>query len=77
MIYIDTIKKYKCIYRCHMIAVDQDLRSFARRIGAHYYHANPFPHYDLTEEQRKNAIAHGAVEVTTRELVRIYRERNR
>ena len=60
---------------CHL-ASDRDvaeLHDFARDVGiprsAYHPHAQ-HPHYDLTAERRVLAVAAGAVEVTSKELVR-------
>jgi hypothetical protein len=65
---------------CHLIT-DGDreaLHSFAEEIGVRrcWYHARPFPHYDLNPENREKAIEGGAGEVSLRELLRIVKAAN-
>lgn len=58
---------------CHM-ATDGDieeLHAFAGEIGLKrgWFQPKSLPHYDLTQRKRERAIAHGAVSVSTRELI--------
>jgi hypothetical protein len=51
-----------------------ELHTFAAMIGVkrHFFHNTPStPHYDVTAAQRAVAILYGALEITSRELVRI------
>ncbi len=82
MVYVDPARSYP--YRgcasatreyCHL-ATDGDLdelHAFAERIGVPRvaFHAGArHPHYDLTPNRRTLAVEHGAVEVSSKELVR-------
>ena len=59
--------------RFHLIAdTIAELHEFTASIGIKrcWYHSGTrFPHYDITAEQRKNAIEAGAAAVSDRELV--------
>lgn len=52
----------------------EQLHQFALRIGVkrHFFHAGDKPHYDINEQQRITAIVCGAVEVTSKQLVRLF-----
>lgn len=61
---------------CHMLAdSNEELLAFASRLGlkAEWFQGD---HFDLLPARREHALRLGAVEVTSRELVRI-RRRNR
>ena len=64
---------------CHLAADSlEELHAFARSlgIGRHFFHASAkHLHYDLAEERRADAIAAGALEVSSRELARLARPR--
>ena len=82
-IYVDNLRDYRAITGrglpglwCHMISDDglDSLHAFARQLGlpAHRFQDHPrHPHYDLIPFIRAQAVALGAVEVTTREMARI------
>jgi hypothetical protein len=59
------------------MATDGDiakLHAFARSIGmkqAWYQAHHKHPHYDLTAFKRTAAVAHGAIEVSSKELYRL------
>ena len=77
-IYVDQpIHKYGRMLMCHMIAGTEDeLHSMADKIGVarKWYQVNAsFPHYDICKSKRALAIEHGAIEVTSRQLVMIVR----
>jgi hypothetical protein len=91
VIYVDALKTYSRTPRlvarmvgerwCHMAtdgAIDE-LHAFAAAMGIPRvaFHAHPaHPHYDLTPERRAEAVARGAVEVGSKELVvRCFRKR--
>lgn len=81
-VYVDDMKaKFRRFIMCHMIAdTDDELHEMAEKIGIqrkwfqcppeHYYQ-----HYDISLTKRKMAVSLGAVEITSRELVRIMRQR--
>lgn len=66
---------------CHLFADTAslaDLHALANAIGcskAWFQDAPKAPHYDLTAERRHAAIACGALQVTSREAVEIWRRR--
>jgi len=85
--YVDKLREHPSIRgrirgaSCHL-ATDgpmRELHAFAASIGlpARAFHAHPdHPHYDLTPERRADAVAAGAMEVTSKELVlRCFRRR--
>lgn len=63
---------------CHMWADSIDeLHAFAKKLGLRraWFQAHPrFPHYDLTVNMRRKAIAIGAVEKDLREHIRERRD---
>lgn len=72
--YVDPLRVTKLGLRCHLVvpAGRARLHAFARGIGVSgwsYHQRTRFPHYDLTPEQRARAVAAGAVELTTRDLI--------
>lgn len=69
------------VHSCHMFT-DQaglaELHALAKAIGcerAWFQDHGKAPHYDLTATRRAAAIAAGAVEVTSRQAVHIWRNR--
>jgi hypothetical protein len=80
-IYVDKLREHarmRGLYRgvwCHL-ATDgamSELHDFAAKIGlpARAFHAHEdHPHYDLTPPLRAVAVATGAIEVTSKELVK-------
>ena len=74
MIYVDNLKKYKRQSYCHMIADSiEELHEFANKIGIHrrWFHKN---HYDLRAEERLKAVQNGAIETTSKQLVKILKK---
>jgi hypothetical protein len=66
----------------HLVAdTDDELHAFASRMGMRraWFQDKPgrphHAHYDLPERARADAVAHGAVEVTWRQLGRMLRDR--
>jgi hypothetical protein len=61
----------------HMVATTvNELHEFAASIGiskSSYHNGSKRPHYDITEEQRESAIKAGAVEVTSRDIVKMFK----
>ena len=82
--YVDPIRHYPDArwhikYWCHLTADTRDeLHALAARIGrrreSFQEHAYRW-HYDLTPDEREAAVALGAYEVSTREMVRTMRAR--
>ncbi len=75
-IYVDDLREWpgKRSQWCHM-ATDGDLAALhdlATRIGVRRYFQNHsvHPHYDLVPSKRRMAVALGAVEVDSKELVK-------
>ncbi len=74
-IYVDTIRHYPSGPWCHM-ATDgplEELQGFAERMGlsrSRLQHHRLVPHYDLRPSGRERAIALGASEVSSKELLR-------
>lgn len=80
-VYIDKLRNYSGKGQwCHMIADTPDeLHLMADRIGMkrQWFQNHPkHPHYDLRPSMRKKAIANGAVELSDREFVNIFRLSN-
>lgn len=82
MIYIDapiwkTSPKGRKTY-AHMVGTTKsELDAFAVSIGvkSHFWHAHKtMPHYDITSEQCIIAISHGAVQVSSREIVQLAKD---
>ena len=78
-IYVDTIRHYPSGLWCHM-ATDgsiEELQRFAEKIGlcrSWLQHHRLVPHYDLRPLGREWAIALGAIEVSSKELLRRTRQ---
>jgi hypothetical protein len=61
---------------CHMIADTLDeLHTLAGAVGLRreWFQPHSFPHYDVSDSRRRQAVARGAVEMTRRELVGVIR----
>jgi len=65
-------------FRAHMTATTiPELHEFARNLGvASCWFEKPrrHPHYDITPDQREEAIRRGAVKVDSRELLQIAKD---
>ena len=77
MVYVDEMRRSRWRYAvsCHMFADDeQELIAFAAEIGLkeRWWHRsrNGILHYDLVERFRKKALAAGAKEVRTKDMLR-------
>lgn len=73
-VYVDQLRDYGWRHgpSCHLIADSVDeLIAFAESIGMRreWFQPKSSPHFDLNESGRKLAIAHGAIELTQRELI--------
>lgn len=73
-IYVDPIMRHRSGEWCHMMTDGElsELHAFAQQIGLkrHWFQADKqTPHYDLRPSKRKLAVARGAQEVSTSELL--------
>ncbi len=87
-IYVDELRDVRALIGrgrpglwCHMVSDDglEPLHALAHRLGLprHAFQVHPrHPHYDLTPSLRAQAVALGAVEVTTRQLAKLLAERD-
>jgi hypothetical protein len=59
---------------CHMLADSlEELHAMAGRIGVqrrHFQHDGRWPHYDICKAKRELAIRHGAIETSTKDILR-------
>ena len=62
-------------YWCHMFAdTVEELHEFANRIGMKrewFQEDSKIPHYDLTKSRRNIAMRNGAIEISTKEYLRL------
>ena len=78
-IYVDTIRRYPSGLWCHM-ATDgsiEELHRLAEKIGlsrSRLQHHRLVPHYDLRPSVRERATTLGAIEVSSKELLRRTRQ---
>lgn len=75
MIYVDQLKRRgKLGSHCHMMTDGpiEELHEMAIKINCDksWFQNHRHPHYDLTPARRFRAVWFGAVEVTTREMLR-------
>lgn len=74
-IYVDSLsytKPNSTTSYCHMIATTlEELHWFAEQVGINrcWFHRTSKPHYDLNAKNRALALAGGAFEITSRDLV--------
>jgi hypothetical protein len=72
-VYVDAVFiPYGRMKMCHMIADTEDeLHAMADKIGLkrEWFQGGSKPHYDVSKGKRIEAIRHGAIEVTVRELI--------
>lgn len=77
-VYIDNARnRLGRMKMCHMIADNLDeLHKMAEAIGMRrsWFQDKGIPHYDVCLMRRKKAIELGAIEVTSKQLVRIGRD---
>ena len=71
-------KKWKWKQACHLVAdTKEELLEFARKLGLNlaWFQNKPghLPHFDITANKRKEAIACGAKELSTIEMGRFIR----
>lgn len=70
-------KKWPYNRACHMIADNiEELHSLASVIGLKrsWFQKKTIPHYDLTENKRRQAVKAGAIPIDMQEFVRRMRE---
>lgn len=75
-VYVDDMYRYplgqfRRMKMSHMVAdTEEELHKMARKIGLSrsWYQGD---HYDVSMSTRAKAVAHGAIEVTMRELVKL------
>lgn len=77
-IYIDNANiPYRRMIMNHMISDESldELHEMAQKLGLkrRWFQDKNIPHYDISLSKKKMAIGMGAVEVTSRELIEIYR----
>ena len=78
-VYVDSLRDYGWRHgpSCHLIAdTVEELMEFAvgMSLRPEWFQPKSSPHFDLTEDGRKLAIQHGAVEVNQREMIAILRK---
>lgn len=78
MLHIDQLKSYSKKPSgkkfAHLIATTQnELHQFATSIGVNkcFYHASPYPHYDISEDHYSKVIAANVLVVSTRQIISI------
>jgi hypothetical protein len=74
-VYIDATRTHPSGEWCHMIAdTDDELHTMAARLGLRrgwlHVSSSGIAHYDLRPWQRERAIEFGAIEITSKDLVR-------
>lgn len=73
--YVDELRTWRSGDWCHLMAdTDAELHRMAYACGIHYASFQG-DHYDLRPSKRRIAMAYGAVEVSSRFLVRLRRQR--
>lgn len=83
-VYVDTLREYPKTHGhskwCHLLSDNFDeLETFARVMGLHpdWYQHKSYPHYDLTEKKRIQALKLGAIEISNKELIDLIRKENK
>ena len=89
-VYIDPLfntprsRNWRYSSACHMFTYDdvEGLHVLAARIGLkrswfQNKKGRDFPHYDLTENKRREAVKNGAIEITRRQFSEMRRARQR
>ena len=76
-VYVDSPKwKVGYMKMCHMMADSrEELDNMADAIGVNrkYLQDTKYPHYDICKKMRSKAIELGAIEVSSRELIRMFK----
>jgi hypothetical protein len=78
-VYVDGASNpYGRMKMCHMVADTlEELHAMADAIGIQrrWFQNDPdHPHYDIAQSKRALAVQHGAVEITSRQLVELIRK---
>ena len=77
-VYVDRAKnRYGRMIMCHMLADSlHELHAMADRIGIRrkWFQPTSTPHYDICQEKRRLALAHGALEADRRMVVKLIRQ---
>ena len=80
-VYVDKpIHKYGRMIMCHMIAdSNNELLVMADKIGVplKWFQDKRIPHFDICKAKRELALGHGAIEVSSKELIMIARHSRR
>ncbi|WP_417357419.1 DUF4031 domain-containing protein [Gallaecimonas pentaromativorans] len=80
-VYVDNMQApFRGMVMCHMLAdTEAELHAMAEKIGMqrrwHQHPGTHKSHYDINQDMRALAVAHGAVEITLKESGRIVRAR--
>ena len=76
-VYVDRARNpHRRMIMCHMIAdTEAELHAMAAAIGMKraWFQPRSFPHYDLSQTRRREAVRLGAIEVDRRQLVAVMR----
>ena len=65
---------------CHMIAdTEQELHAMAVLLGlrSEWFQDKKYPHYDISKAKRAEAIRHGVIEVSVKELIALAKGQER
>lgn len=81
-VYVDSLREYPQKIKgsnkwCHLVADNlSELESFAGKLNLSpsWIQTDNYPHYDLTEGKRIQAVKLGAIEITDKELVVLIRK---
>lgn len=78
-VYVDCAGVLKNGRRWHHLTADslEELHAIAARIGLRrswFDRKAKYPHYDVTDLQREEAIRHGANAVSSKEIIRVARQ---
>jgi len=82
-VYVDDMRaNYGRMVMCHMVAdSESELLAMADKIGVarrwHQFPGTPKSHFDIALSKRRIAVAHGAIEISQRDLGLIIRSRRR
>lgn len=75
-VYVDNYRaEFRGMKMSHMMADTlEELHEMADKIGLkrEWFQPKSRPHYDVSEGKRAQAIRHGAIEMTSRELVKYF-----